>query len=166
MPSITEKNLTFDFPPTWIAVKYDKPPFYIKQYQPVINAKAVDILAIEPMVCCWFIEVKDYRQGHQTKIVEIANDVARKVRDTIAGLATARIRAAGDDKQVAQESMNCPEIRVVLHLETPTANSALRITPINPANVQDALKRLIRVIDPHLRAVNIGSSAQLPWQVR
>ena len=166
MPSITERNLRFDFPAKWIAVKYDELSFYTRQFQHVSGAGAVDILAIEPAGCCWLIEAKDYRQGHQTSAVRLAAVVAQKVRDTLAGLATARVRATGGDQRVAQACMTCSDLRVVLHMENPTLASALFTRAINPANVQLALKPLVRAIDSRFQVVDTQNSVHLPWTVQ
>ncbi len=166
MPSITEDNLTFDFPAAWTAVKCDELLFYTKQFQHVLKAKAVDILAIEPGGCCWLIEVKDYRKGHQTSAIKLAEIVAQKVRDTLAGLATARVRATGSDQRVAQTGMTCSDLRVVLHMENPAVTSALFAQAIDPANVQSDLKRQVRAIDPRFQVVDAQSSVHLPWTVQ
>ncbi len=63
MPEIIEGQLTFSFPSDWQASKFDEWSFYRNQFQQVCDgAKAVDILAVEPRVCLWTIEVKDYHQ--------------------------------------------------------------------------------------------------------
>ena len=165
MPSITEDNLTFDFPTNWTAVKHDKLSFYRHQFQST-KVKAVDILAIDPQGRCWLIEIKDYRKGHQTSVAELAGVVAQKVRDTLAGPATARIRATGGDQQVALASMACSDFRVVLHMENQHLRSALFAQPISLVNVQQDLKRLVEVIDPQIQVVDVKGSAHLPWTVQ
>ncbi len=164
MPLIIEGNLTFDFPPSWTALKYDRSQFYLNEFQH--SAKAVDILAIEPTACCWLIEIKDYRKGHKTSAVRLAGVVAQKVRDTLAGLATARVRATGNDQRVAQASMTCSDLRVVLHMENPAVTSILFSRAINPANVQSELRRKVGAIDSRFQVVDAQSCLHLPWTVQ
>ena len=96
MTNITEGDLTFSFPDYCQASKYDDWPFYRNQFQAVAGAsKAVDILCVECNTSrrerrmastAWLIEIKDYRQHTRKKCIDIADDLARKVRDTLAGL--------------------------------------------------------------------------------
>ena len=85
MTTITEGALTFSFPAGCQASKYDDWSFYSNQFQPVANGcKAIDILCVEGNVS-WLIEVKDYRWHPRTKAIDIAGELATKVRDTLAG---------------------------------------------------------------------------------
>ena len=91
MPTIAEGQLTFDFPDSWRASKFDEWSFYRNQFQQVCNGtKAVDILAVEPRACFWAIEAKDYRRHQRTKAINLADEIAEKVRDSVAALVTAR----------------------------------------------------------------------------
>ena len=166
MPTITEGKLTFDFPIGWIAEKYDDWVFHIGSFQNVCGgAKAIDILAVEPASCCWLIEVKDHRTGHQTSAVKLAEVVAQKVRDSLAGLATARVRATGVERLAADGGLDCPDLRVVLHLEQPAATSPLYRSAISRANVLQRLRQLVKPIDPHPLVVDLNGSQNLPWTV-
>jgi hypothetical protein len=95
MPSITEGDLTFDFSAGWEIAKLDDWSFYRNQFQRVCKGtKAVDILAIEPgLGCVWCIEVKDYRRNRRSKSLSVAEEIACKVRDSLAMLAAARVNA-------------------------------------------------------------------------
>ncbi len=166
MPTIIEGDLQFEFPDTWIAEKYDEWDFHKRKFSHVCNgSKAIDILAIDPGACCWLIEAKDHRMGHSTTAVDLAMLVAQKFRDSLAGLATARVRAAGVEQQASDAGLDCPELRVVLHLEQPPTTSPLFTVAINPANVLQRLKQLVKAIDPRLHVVDINRSQNLPWNV-
>jgi energy-coupling factor transporter ATP-binding protein EcfA2 len=82
MQAITEGQLTLQFPDDWKATKFDDWSFYRNQFQNVCGgAKAVDVLAVEARICFWKIEVKAYRQHRRTKTIELADEVAFKVRE-------------------------------------------------------------------------------------
>ncbi|MGE0375532.1 MAG: hypothetical protein AB7Q45_08975, partial [Planctomycetaceae bacterium] len=83
MPTIDEGKLRFTFPDDWEASKFDEWSFYQNQFQSVCGgAKAIDVLAIEPKECFWKIEAKDYRQHPRTKVLDLAEEIATKVRDS------------------------------------------------------------------------------------
>jgi hypothetical protein len=167
VPVITEDKLTFKFPSTWKAIKYDDWSFYLNQFQKVCGgAKAVDILAIAPDKCLWAIEVKDYRQHIRTKVVELADEVACKARDTLAGLFAAHVNANDvDEKRFAGEALASGRIRVVLHLEQPSKQSKLFPRAIDPANVKQKLKGLLKAIDPHPDVLEMGRMGTVAWKV-
>ena len=147
-------------------MKYDELLFYTTKFQHVFKAKAIDILAIEPNGCCWLIEVKDYRTGHQTSAVKLAEVIAQKARDSLAGLATARVRATGQEQRIAESSMTSSDLRVVLHMENPSVISALFTKTIDPADVQAALRPLVKSIDSRFQVVDSQTSVHLPWTVQ
>ena len=94
MPVIIEGNLKFSFPHDWTIAKYDEWSFYRNQFQKVrTGVKAIDILALGPDRCTWFIEVKDYRVHPRTKVVDLAEEVAEKICDTLAVLLPASVNA-------------------------------------------------------------------------
>ena len=87
MTEIREGALTFSFPDQCEAGKYDDWSFYRNQFQSVAGgSKAVDILCLADGVA-WLVEIKDYRQHPRTKPSDLCDEVARKVRDTLSGLA-------------------------------------------------------------------------------
>ncbi len=136
MTTITEGVLAFDFLATWRATKYDKWAFYINHFQTVCgSAKAVDIVALAPNGCLWLIEIKDYRAGPRQKAIELVEEIALKVRDTLAGLAAARLRANNtNEADAARRASRCNDIKVVLHLEQPAKPSRLHPTECSGAS--------------------------------
>jgi hypothetical protein len=167
MPEIIEGRLTFSFPIDWQASKFDEWSFYRNQFQQVCGgAKAVDILAVEPRVCLWKIEVKDYRQHRRTKTLDLAVEIAEKVRDSLAALVAAHANANdSDEKAMAVTALRCPRLRVVLHLEQPAKHSTLFPRAIDPANVRQRLKQLIKAIDPHPLVIETGRMNGVAWTV-
>ncbi|HQR41459.1 MAG TPA: hypothetical protein PLX97_02220, partial [Gemmatales bacterium] len=130
------------------------------------GSKAIDILALEASSCCWLLEVKDYRQHRRTKTINISDEIAAKVRDTLAALAGAQHHANDqEEKNMARRALRSGSIRVVLHLEQPTKSSKLFPRAIEPVDVTQRLKQLLKPIDPHPKVVELSSMAGIPWEV-
>ncbi len=167
MASITEGNLQFAFPNEWQATTFDSWSFYRNQFQSVCGgSKAVDLLAIEPTACAWTIEVKDYRQHRRTKTIDLAEEVAVKVRDSLAALAAANVNANDShERSMAHAALRCPRFRVVLHLEQPAKHSRLFPRAIDPVHIQQRLKQLIKAIDAHPLVVEMGRMNGVAWTV-
>ena len=170
MTNITEGDLTFSFPDCCQASKYDDWSFYRKQFQAVAGeSKAVDILCVK---CnkLWLIEVKDYRQHPRTNPSDIADDLARKVRDTLAGLAAAAKAAnEADQRELARKALATGRWRVVLHLEQPAKPSRLRPTPIDPATViQNLRSKKLKAVDAHPVICDRSTipNSNIPWTVQ
>lgn len=167
MATITEDGLEFLFPNDWHVSKYDDWSFYRNQFQSSCGgAKAVDIVAKSPDRSIWLIEIKDYRRHPRTKAIELPEEVACKVRDTLAGLVAARCNANdADERSRARHVLDGQRIRVILHLEQPARHSKLFPRAIDPADVQQKLKQLVRAFDPHPKVVDRGDET-IGWQVR
>ncbi|MBF0495329.1 MAG: hypothetical protein HQK58_01950 [Deltaproteobacteria bacterium] len=130
------------------------------------GAKAVDILAFAPDSCIWLIEVKDYREHPRTKPGALALEVAKKVRDSLAAIFSARMNADDpDEKEQAGVALESRSIRVVLHLEQPARHSKLFPRAIDPANVQQELTQLIKAIDAHPKVLEQGRLQGSAWTV-
>ena len=168
MPTINEGQLTFTFPDNWLASKFDEWSFYRNQFHKVCGGtKAVDIVAVEPGESLWSIEVKDYRQDRRTKTIDLADEIALKVRDSLAGVAAASVNANdASEKRLAGKAMRCTQLRVVLHLEQPAKHSKLFPRAIDPANIKQKLKQLIRAIDPHPSVLETARMNAVGWSVQ
>lgn len=164
--TITEGGLTFTFPDETEATKYDNWSFYINQFQKNCKGtKAVDLMNLQDGVL-WLIEVKDYRQHPRTKPSDLGEEVAQKVRDSLAGLVAARCNANDAAEQsFAKKALKSHRLRVVLHLELPRHPSRLFPKPIDPSNVQTKLRQLLGAIDPHPLVVDKGRLDSLTWRV-
>ncbi len=127
MPQLQEGALVFDFfGISDESTKYDEWSFYRNQFSKLADGiKAVDLIFLEQDTC-WLIEVKDYRVNRRTKLIDLADEISIKVKDTIAGLFAAKINANDlFEKTFAQRANQKSRIRVVLHLEQPEKHSKL-----------------------------------------
>lgn len=167
MPTLEVDNLTFDFPSHWLASKYDDWTYYQKHFRQIVShTKAVDVLAIDPQNTAWLIEVKDYRRHRRSKKTPLPNEIAQKVKDSLAGMASASFNAnVSNEKADAQALFRCYEIRVVLHLEQPNKNTRLFPRVYDPANIQKQLKQLVKSVDPHPKVVERQNMQNMPWTV-
>ena len=167
MTEIQEGKLKFLFPDNCEAAKYDNWDFYRKFFQSIVSGtKAVDILCIA-QDASWLIEVKDYRHHPRTKPIDLDDEVARKVRDTLSGLAAASANAQdGGERRLATRALAKQRWRVALHLEQ-QPGSTLRPQAINSADVLQKLRRRLRAIDAQPLVLNrqTPGSAE-PWTVQ
>ncbi|GAB2743960.1 hypothetical protein GCM10027019_24270 [Melaminivora jejuensis] len=148
---IREDRLTFTFAATAQASKYDDWAHYRNQFNNACGSanKAVDMVCVAADTA-WLIEVKDYRIHARTKPSDLAKEVALKVRDTLAGLVSARLHANdAEEKRMADAWLRKRRLRVALHLETPRSLSRLHPKPIDRAHVLHKLKQLLGAVDPH-----------------
>ncbi|MGA7501124.1 MAG: hypothetical protein WBX00_30700 [Isosphaeraceae bacterium] len=191
MQSLTEGRFTFKFPDGVEAAKLDDWGFYRNQFQKLgatlrvpcghcgaelrckqcesaktLGIKSVDFLVVDTKGSCWLIEVKDYRTTRRTKTVDLADEIALKVRDSLAMLAAASRNAShAEERDLARAALETRHIRIVLHLEQPSNPSKLFPRAITPANVLQRLKQLVRSVDPHPQVSEIARPDSLPWSV-
>lgn len=167
MTTIQEDLLRFHFHADDNATKYDDWSFYRNQFQNGCGTdnKAVDMICVT-QTQTWLIEVKDYRWHARTKPSCISDEVAQKVRDTLACLVAAQLNANDPEEQrFAQSALRKSQWRVVLHLEQPPVQNRLWPQAINPAGVLAKLKRRLKAIDPHPIVMDRHSTRPLPWRV-
>ena len=169
MNTITEGSLRFRFPDDCLASKYDDWAFYRNQFQPIANGcRAVDIVCVSAKAC-WLIEIKDYRQHPRTKAIDLDQELATKVRDTLAGLASAAKNAndAGERQLAGKALARKREWRVVLHLEQPTTSRRLWRTPIDVAKLSQKLRsKALKAVDAHPIICDRDSRSNgIPWTV-
>ena len=165
---ITEGVLNFDFQTDdgSLLSKYDEWCFYRHHFCKIAEGiKAVDFIYIDKSQrCTWLIEVKDYRHPQTEKIKpsELADAVALKVRDTLAGLVAAKCNANDDvEKQISKAALNMSKINVVLHVE-----QINRVWAIDLADLKMKLKQKLKAIDSHLKIVNKDSlKSDMRWVV-
>ena len=169
MTEIEEGDLKFSFPDDCEATKYDDWAFYRQQFQSVAGgSRAVDILCLAQEVS-WLIEIKDYRQHPRTKPSDLGDEVASKIRDTLAGLAAASANARDKGEQAfAEQALANRRWRVALHLEQQSVvTSPLRPQVINPANVLQKLRMNLKAIDAQPMAVSLQRPGSgMPWTVQ
>jgi len=177
MATLTVEALTFAFTARIADAQiYDKWVHYATVWNaPPGGQKAVDVVAIEtgnPPSARWMIEAKDFRiitnPPKASNISGLAQFVADKVRDSIAGLGDAATKATiSTEKSLAVLAISAPTTRVVLHLE-PHVGAHSALFPAGfAASVLQRLKQLVRSIDPNPLVLNIADtpSAGVPWTV-
>lgn len=170
MTEIEEGSLRFSFPDHCEAGKYDDWAFYRNQFQPVAgDSKAVDIVCVADDAS-WLIEVKDYRQHDRMKPSDLDDELAGKVRDTLAGLAAASVNAnRREERALARRALAAKRRwRVVLHLEQPRVSSPLRPRPFDVASLLAKMRsRKLKAVDPHPLVLDRDTHrSDIPWAVQ
>lgn len=169
MQVIVEGKLEFTFDHSVDASSYDRWSFYRNQFQNgCFRAnKAVDMLCIERDTA-WLIEVKDYQRNERTKSMDLIDEVAIKVRDSLAGILAAKTAANdAEEKRFAAKLLRARRVRVVLHIEQPGKTSRLHSPTIDLADQKDRLRSLIKAIDPHPIVMSTQRKLpDVPWQVQ
>ncbi len=167
MTILPEGKLEHRFPLDWVASQYDRWPFYRDHFKGACGGnKAVDFLAQDPESTLWLIELKDYRVHPRKKQIEVADEVALKVRDTLAGLvAAAKWPSHHAHAEQAQRHLDAKRLRVVLHLEQPRSSSKMFPREHDLSRLQQKLKQLVKVVDAHPLVVELASAGVLPWAV-
>jgi hypothetical protein len=163
--ALREGRLTFSFDMP-AAVQYDGWSFYRNRFNSACGGtKAVDFVALDADVT-WLIEVKDYRLDRRTKLVDLADEVAIKVRDTLAGLVAAQSNANDPDERSFAKAAVQRRLKVVLHLEQPAIPSRLFPQVADPSKLTLALKQRLKSIDAHPHVVDQQRLASLMhWTV-
>lgn len=170
MQEIDEGRLRFSFPDNTLVSKYDDWSFYRNQFNSAFGgSKAIDLIHVDGNQT-WLIEIKDYRTDRRTKVVGMGDEIAFKVRDTLAGLAAARCCASdNDEKKIAKKALKTNSIRVILHLEQPQKPSRLFPRAVDPSHVLLKLKQLLKAVDAHPRVVDKKTLDQwndMNWTVK
>lgn len=170
MTAIREESVVWTFPPGWAARKFDGAGYQHNQFAHVAGgSQAVDITALDPAgTTLWLIEAKEYVKGRRgADKVPLPFEIAAKVRDSLACIFAASIRAVGEEKNSARAYLAAANLRVVLHLEQRVAPPAMLQPAYDPADVQAKLKQLLRAIDPHPIVMSTQSpAAAVAWQTR
>lgn len=167
MQRLNVDGLNFDFPDDWQVSKYDDWSFYRNQFGNMWNGiKSLDLLVVDPSRTAWLIEVKDYRIYQRTKTLDLGKEVALKVFDTLAAMLPAK-NSANDpvEKQMACTVVSAECLRVVLHFEQPAKHTRLRPQAINPVNLQQKIRQLLKPVDAHPRVVDMSRLDALGWSV-
>ena len=191
MISVDVDTQRFDFPDDWQVSKPDGWSFYRNQYQRLLNGvrlpcprcgaelrcshcntaqnaggKAIDLVAVAPNGTVWLIEVKDYRRHRRTKAIDLADEVALKIRDALAAILAAAFNATVPGQRThAQLAIRGVSLRVVLHLEQPTNPSKLFPQSVSSAAVEQRLRQLVKAIDPHPFVLNSTAMNNVAWTV-
>ena len=168
MTEIHEGDLKFTFSDCCKVGKYDDWSFYRNQFMSVAGgSRAVDILCVSDEAA-WLIEIKDYRHHGREKPTGIVDELAGKVRDTLAGLAAASANANDcDEKALARHALQARRWRVALHLEQRRGRSRLWPKPFDVANLMLKLRKKVKAVDAHpLILDRRADRLKLPWIVQ
>lgn len=190
MQELIEQNQSFLFPDDWDVSKFDEWSFYRGQFSKLADAnlncsaceadvrcaqcnsgrvagtKGIDFLAIESDEVCWQIEVKDYRPTLKSSFVFLADEVALKVRDTLACLVVARTNSNdAKENKLAKRAIGCTKINIVLHLELPPTNSTIHSRQTRLVAVQHRLRQLVKSIDRRARVMDKSRCDSVAWDV-
>lgn len=168
MTEIQEGDLRFTFPGHCEVGKYDEWSFYRNQFKSIAGgSKAVDIVCVSDEAA-WLLEIKDYRKHPRTKPIDIVDELAHKVRDTLAGLAAASANANNHgERALARRALQKRRWRVALHLEQPTTPSRLWPRPFDPANVRLKASKEVRAVDAHPKVLHRKTKRpNVPWTVQ
>lgn len=169
MNTLEEGKLQFDFPDDWTVSAYDKWSYYQKHFKDAFAGnKGVDFVARDTSDNVWLIEVKDFRENRRTKEIPLWDEIAIKVRDTLAGLVGTSFYEGNPNQQEAWNALESEKIRVVLHLEQPETNSKLFPRAFDPQMVRQKLKHknCVRPIDPHPIVVESSSMNAVGWDAK
>jgi hypothetical protein len=187
MPDVDEGDFRYQFPNSWVAVKFDGLAFYRKSFQIFASgarpdgcnasgSKAVDVVAIEPGAgpqssTLWLIEQKDFRSHGREKQLPIGQELAEKVLGTLSCLLAGRANAGdtprGTAERIWKEGTEISKIRFVFHFEQPDKPSRLFPQPIDPKSIEDDLRRSLRAVDPHPESDGFAAINRmgLGWQI-
>lgn len=166
MPDIIEGSLRFSFSANAMIRKYDETAFYRNQFIKITDSvKAVDFVCVEDETL-WLIEVKDYRNRERDKAIALIDEIAQKIRDTLAGLVAAKFNANNaEEKQLAQRALNARVMHIVLHIEE---DEAPRLTPQKSlkAGLKQKMKQRLKSIDAHPHVIDQHTlHAHMNWTV-
>lgn len=168
MTTMDVEQLTFSFPAGWAVTQYDEWRFYRNRFQSCCtSSKGVDLLAFDPSTrTVWLLEIKDFRRHERRNPLPLWDDIAQKVRDTLAGLVATRFN--GDDpgeRDHANRALRAQRLRVVFHLEQPQKHSKLFPRAFDPADVQQKLRQQLRPIDARALVVDKDHLTKVDWTV-
>jgi len=159
---VKEGYLEFKFQPSWRVWKWDGHPSYRNGIQKLQTSEAVDFVGLRGSDLVCFIEVKDYRGHSRKKNDDLVTWVARKVRDTVAGIVGAHyMRSDGSDWKLHLDAWSeNRRLQVLLWLEGD------HLTKAELAVLTDGLKRRLRWLTSHVLVANLADPPGLGFSVR
>jgi hypothetical protein len=151
----TEGNLEFQFDQNWDVIKYDGHNFYQQRAKKLREMKAADFVAVNKNQCkLYIIEVKDFRIEHPESLTNLADTVAQKVRDTVAGLVGAHHSTGAGDWALPVKCLGSlrQEIYVVFLCELRNSTSPERLSSLT-----DRLKKNLGWLTKRVIAVDLNT---------
>lgn len=176
LPIEVEGRLRFLFQrPSWDAVKWDEDPAYLHGLQRH-DGKAVDIVATLDRRCLHLFEVKDPR-GHwiayrdRYPVEALAQIIADKVRDTLAGLLFGRDRHPGDHLLVHLKTLFDRDEKVSVifwlesfQLERPLATTLTGLIERKLQWLKPSVIVTSRALWPGMPGLTVESMDGAPWR--
>jgi hypothetical protein len=172
--TFTEGSLSFTFPDSWLLCRPQDLAFYSRQFQSFCGGcKEIDFIAYDPLTkTLWLLEVKDFRISGRLKPTSLHEEMAEKVRDTLALIVSGGLSSMSHDdpatttlKGLWTHIRRAANVRVALHCEQPKHRSKLFPCIANLSNIADQLRRSIRAVDPRAIVMNDNSVPGVPWTV-
>jgi len=169
-----EARLTFEFPDSWKICRPGESFYYTNGFQSFCGgSKETDFLAFDPdNGRLWLLEVKDYSVNNRTKPLPIHDEVALKVRDTLALLSASMSNdhtpSASGQTQVGDfgRAIAVPtSMGVVLHCEHQPAGSKLFPSATHLASIQQKLRIAFKNVISEVKVTCSGRYAGLAWNV-
>lgn len=156
-------GLVFTFPDEWKADKFDDWTFYRGHFARQRDGiKAVDAIAIGPNKTAFMIEVKDYRHPDTEKPSQLPSAIADKVLFTLAALLPAKLNATDpNEKRLAAAMLKCISLHVVAHIELSPRHRPV----VDPADLKQKLRQLLRAVDAHAKVVSKQNMQGVGWTV-
>lgn len=169
MPRVKEGEFSYVFPEDWLVQKWDDTAFHLNQFQHfAAGSKAVEFVAFNPQdEKLWLIECKDFRPNGRTKTIELCDEIAQKVRDSLAALICARNADDVELRRFARMALKKTELRCIVHWEHPLKPHRLwPSSMMDRKNMRDKLRQRMAVVDS---LADIGNLSQLnrtqPWTI-
>lgn len=153
--SLAEGRLSFQFIDVDFAEKYDEWSHYRNCFNSAcVSSKAVDFIVSKNKEI-WFIEVKDYRRHRRVKSIDMADEVALKVRDTMSGIVSTKFVGTDQSEvKISKAVLAGKKLHVALHLEQPSNPSRLFPISVNSANIKLKMKQIMKFADFHPIVIN------------
>lgn len=101
------------------------------------------------------------------KVLNLHKSLAKKVRDTLAGLVAAYFNANNPlEQKLAASALKTTRLNLVFHIEQSMKVSKLFPRAINPADLVQKLKSQLKAIDAHPKITDQYTiNANIPWTV-
>lgn len=160
-------GLSFVFDDSWTSVKWDETDAYRKGIGRVQHTKAVDLVGRRPDLFV-LIEVKDFRRDIRrdwlrVKDGSLADEVAGKVRDTLAGLVGLHRRYPEKGWEAWGKALHfSPSLRVILWLERPADYVTDPRRKDELQHFKDILKRKLSWLTPDVFVCSQNESSRIP----
>jgi len=169
MQRFKEGSFHYDFDDHWHVLKWDETPFHTQRFQSFGgSSKAAEFVAFEERDnALWLIECKDFRPNGRSKSVDLCDEIALKMRSTLAALVCARNDPSACMSRFARMALKKTLIRCVVHWEHPLTPHVLwPSSMMSRRDMRDKLRQRLQVADPHAELGNkLQLNAVMPWKI-